>query len=48
MTFHSSEARAGPDTLQPVHDAIIAFADAAINEARGWRAMLHDKNVPLV
>jgi hypothetical protein len=35
-------------TLKPIRDAVTAFADAAINEASGWRTMLRDKNVPLV
>jgi hypothetical protein len=43
-----SEADASLVTLEPIRDAVIAFADAAINEASGWHAMLRDKNVPLV
>ena len=35
-------------TLDSLRDAVTAFADAAINEASGWHAMLRDKNVPLV
>ena len=46
--FPPSEERAGPAALKPIRDAVTAFADAAINEASGWRAMLRDKNVPLV
>jgi hypothetical protein len=43
-----SEEDARPSTLEPIRDAVTAFADAAINEAVGWHAMLRDKNVPLV
>jgi hypothetical protein len=42
------EADAELVTLEPLRDAVTAFADAAINEASGWHAMLRDKNVPLV
>jgi len=42
-----SEADATPLTLEPIRDAVTAFAGAAINEAVGWHAMLRDKNVPL-
>jgi len=42
-----SEAEATPLTLEPIRDAVAAFAGAAINEAVGWHAMLRDKNVPL-
>jgi hypothetical protein len=46
--FPGSEEAAGPEALAPIRDAVTAFADAAINEASDWRAMLRDKNVPLV
>jgi hypothetical protein len=46
--FSPGEGLAGPETLEPIRDAVTAFADAAVNEASGWHAMLHDKNVPLV
>ena len=46
--FPDSEEAAGPEALAPIRDAVTAFADAAINEASDWRAMLRDKNVPLV
>ena len=45
--FHPGDAPAVPETLEPICQLVTAFADAAINEASGWRATLHDKNVPL-
>ena len=39
-TFPSSEEAARPEALKPIREAVTAFADAAINEASGWRAML--------
>jgi hypothetical protein len=47
-TLPPSEQIARPDLLEPIRKAVTAFADEAINEASGWRAMLRDKNVPLV
>ncbi len=34
-------------SLEPLRDAVFAFAETAINEATGWTATLRDKNVPL-
>ena len=45
--FPTTEGRAAPEALKPIRDAVTAFADAAINEASNWRAMLRDKNIPL-
>jgi hypothetical protein len=45
--FQPGVGPAIPEALKPIHEPIRAFADAAINEASGWRATLHDKNVPL-
>jgi hypothetical protein len=46
--FPASGKPAIPEALTPIRDAVTAFADAAISEASNWRALLHDKNVPLV
>jgi hypothetical protein len=45
--FISNEHPANSKTLESIHDAIFAFADATINEASQWREMLRDKNIPL-
>lgn len=43
-----SDAPANPDTLAALRPVVVEFVAMAINEATGWRAMLRDKNVPLV
>jgi hypothetical protein len=45
--FQPGDGPASPEALGPIRNAVTDFADAAINEASGWRATLHDKNVPL-
>ncbi len=45
--FCPGDGPATPEALAPIQKPVTAFADAAINEASGWRATLHDKNVPL-
>jgi hypothetical protein len=43
-----SDAIANKDSLAAMALIVIEFAGTAITEATGWRAMLRDKNVPLV
>ena len=43
-----SDDPASFDTLAPMRAVIIEFVTMAITEATGWRAMLRDKNVPLL
>jgi len=46
-TFPPSDQLAEPSTLEPIKATVAEFADAAINEASGWRAIFRDKNIPL-